>query len=81
MSLGILGKKVGMTQVFQPDGSFGPVTVIQAGPCTVVQKKTLEKEAYNAVQVGFEDKKETIIPRLWFVSCRKCLLGQLQTEF
>jgi len=63
MSIGILGKKVGMTQVFQPDGSFGPVTVIQAGPCTVVQKKTQEKEAYNAVQVGFEDKKEKRTPK------------------
>lgn len=58
MSIGLLGKKVGMTQVFMEDGRFVPVTVIQAGPCKVVQKKTLESDKYNAVQVGFEEKPE-----------------------
>jgi len=52
----ILGKKVGMTQVFKEDGTVVPVTVIQCGPCVVMQVKTQEKEGYNAIQLGFEDK-------------------------
>ena len=55
----ILGRKIGMTQIFQEDGSVTPVTVIQAGPLVVVQKRTVEKNGYNAIQVGFEDIKET----------------------
>ena len=55
---GILGKKIGMTQVFSEDGEVVPVTVIRAGVCYVVQKKTKEKDGYEAVQVGFEEKKE-----------------------
>ncbi|PZE19140.1 50S ribosomal protein L3 [Paenibacillus xerothermodurans] len=58
MTKGILGKKLGMTQVFTPDGSVIPVTVIQAGPCTVLQKKDLDNDGYESVQIGFEDKKE-----------------------
>ena len=54
MKKAILGKKLGMTQIFMPDGSLVPVTVIQAGPCTVVQKKTNEKDGYEAVQFGFD---------------------------
>ena len=50
---GLLGKKVGMTQLLQDDGSVVPVTVIQAGPCVVVQKKTKSKDGYDAVQLGF----------------------------
>jgi len=50
---GLLGKKVGMTQLLQDDGSIVPVTVIQAGPCVVVQKKTKQKDGYDAVQLGF----------------------------
>jgi len=50
---GLLGKKVGMTQLLQDDGSVVPVTVIQAGPCGVVQKKTKQKDGYDAVQLGF----------------------------
>jgi large subunit ribosomal protein L3 len=53
---GIIGKKVGMTQVFADDGALIPVTVIQAGPCLVVQKKTSEKDGYNAVQIGLVEK-------------------------
>src|SRR5207245_6720243 len=53
---GIIGKKVGMTQVFAEDGALVPVTVIQAGPCLVVQKKTTEVDGYNAVQVGLVEK-------------------------
>ena len=54
----ILGRKVGMTQVFKEDGSVVPVTVIEAGPLYVVQKKTVEKDGYNAIQIGFENIKE-----------------------
>ncbi len=50
---GLLGKKVGMTQLLQDDGSVVPVTVIQAGPCVVVQKKTKQRDGYDAVQLGF----------------------------
>ena len=57
MIQGILGKKLGMTQVFVADGSRVPVTVVEAGPCTVVQKKTESTDGYNALQVGFEAKK------------------------
>lgn len=57
MALGIIGKKIGMTQVFSPEGEVIPVTVVQAGPCTVVQKKTLEKDGYSALQLGFGEKK------------------------
>jgi len=53
---GIIGKKVGMTQVFAEDGAIVPVTVIQAGPCLVVQKKTTEKDGYDAVQIGLVEK-------------------------
>lgn len=58
MSKGILGKKLGMTQVFTPEGLVIPVTVIQAGPCTVLQKKDVENDGYEAIQIGFADKKE-----------------------
>ena len=53
MVTGIIGKKVGMTQLLQDDGTVVPVTVIQAGPCVVVQKKTKQKDGYDAVQLGF----------------------------
>lgn len=55
---GILGKKLGMTQVFTAEGNVIPVTVIEAGPCVVLQKKDLENDGYEAVQLGFADKKE-----------------------
>ncbi|GIP01358.1 50S ribosomal protein L3 [Paenibacillus sp. FSL W8-0187] len=55
---GILGRKLGMTQVFTPEGVVIPVTVIEAGPCVVLQKKDLENDGYEAIQVGFSDKKE-----------------------
>ena len=53
MQKGIIGKKIGMTQIFDADGKVVPVTVIEAGPCSVVQKKTAEKDGYEAVQLGF----------------------------
>ena len=58
MEKAILGKKLGMTQVFDLDGKVTPVTVILAGPCTVVQKKTVDKDGYDAVVVGFGEAKE-----------------------
>ena len=55
MKKAIIGRKVGMTQIFTEEGKVIPVTVIEAGPCTVIQKKIAEKDGYNAVQLGFED--------------------------
>jgi large subunit ribosomal protein L3 len=54
---GIIGKKIGMTQVFASDGTVTPVTVLRAGPCVVVQKKTVNTDGYNAVQLGFVEEK------------------------
>lgn len=54
---GILGRKLGMTRVYDENGRSIPVTVIEAGPCTVLQKKTVAKEGYNAIQIGFLEKK------------------------
>lgn len=54
----ILGKKVGMTQIFTEEGNVVPVTVVEAGPCVVVAKKTIESDGYNAIQVGFGAVKE-----------------------
>ena len=61
MKKAILATKVGMTQIFDEDGSLIPVTVLQAGPCAVTQIKTVENDGYEAVQVGFVDKKEKIV--------------------
>ena len=61
MNKAILATKVGMTQIFNEDGSLIPVTVLQAGPCVVTQIKTVENDGYSAVQVGFVDKKEKIV--------------------
>ncbi len=57
MKKGIIGKKIGMTQIFSADGKVIPVTVVEAGPCTVTQKKTMENDGYDALQVGFGDVK------------------------
>lgn len=58
MNKAIIGKKVGMTQIFDEAGKVIPVTVIEAGPCVVIQKKTCEKEGYTSVQLGFQDVEE-----------------------
>ncbi|MBD3183530.1 50S ribosomal protein L3 [Candidatus Poribacteria bacterium] len=58
MSIGILGRKVGMSRLFGENGEDNSVTVIEAGPCHVIQVKTKEKDGYNAIQVGFAEKKE-----------------------
>ena len=64
MKKAIIGKKLGMTQIFLPDGRLVPVTVIQAGPCTVVQKKTNEKDGYEAVQFSFDTFSENRVEKL-----------------
>lgn len=58
MSLGLIGRKLGVSQVFADSGEVIPVTVIEAGPCVVVQKKTRNKDGYNALQVGFLEREE-----------------------
>src|SRR5690606_20510150 len=66
MSLGLLGKKVGMTQIFDESGALVPVTLIQAGPCVVVSKRSKEVDGYEAVQIGFDEIAERLVnkPRL-----------------
>jgi large subunit ribosomal protein L3 len=61
MKKAILATKVGMTQIFDESGAFIPVTVLQAGPCPVTQVKTMEKDGYEAVQVGFGDIREVLV--------------------
>ena len=61
MKKAILATKVGMTQIFNEDGVLTPVTVLQAGPCVVTQVKTMENDGYEAVQVGFVDKREKLV--------------------
>ena len=63
MKKAILAKKVGMTQIFDEKGILIPVTVLEAGPCVVTQLKTVENDGYEAVQVGFCDKKEKIVTK------------------
>lgn len=58
MQKAIIGKKIGMTQIFDAEGKVVPVTVIEAGPCNVIQKKTIETDGYEAVQLGFGEVKE-----------------------
>jgi len=60
VSKGILGKKIGMTQIFTAEGKVVPVTVIEAGPCPVVQKKTVATDGYNAIQIGFSVLRESL---------------------
>lgn len=58
-TMGLLGKKIGMTRIYSEAGGATAVTVIETGPCVVLQKKTIEKDGYNAIQVGFDAKKES----------------------
>jgi len=57
MQVGLLGRKVGMTQIFEPNGIAVPITVVECGPCTVLQVRTMERDGYHAIQLGFDDKK------------------------
>jgi large subunit ribosomal protein L3 len=61
MTKAIIGKKIGMTQIFDEAGKVIPVTVVEAGPCVVVQKKTVENDGYSAVQCGFGDIREKLV--------------------
>ena len=63
MKKGSIGRKLGMTQIFADNGAAIPVTVIEAGPCPVVQKKTAENDGYDAVQLGFEDIREKLVTK------------------
>ena len=71
MMKGIIGKKMGMTQIFLEDGTRVPVTVIQAGPCYVVQKKTADIDGYSAVQVGFESVAAANVNKPYLGHCTK----------
>ena len=68
---GIIGKKLGMTQIFLEDGTRVPVTVVQAGPCYVVQKKTADIDGYSAVQVGFESVAAATVNKPYLGHCTK----------
>ncbi|MDX2038097.1 MAG: 50S ribosomal protein L3 [Isosphaeraceae bacterium] len=57
MQVGLLGRKIGMTQIYEPDGTAVPITVLECGPCTVLQVRTEERDGYHALQLGFDDKK------------------------
>jgi len=63
MTKALLGKKIGMTQVFEGDGTAIPVTAVQAGPCTVLQVKTAENDGYDAIQIGFEEAKPSRVTK------------------
>jgi len=63
MEKGIIGRKVGMTQLFTENGKVVPVTVLEAGPCVVVMKKTVETDGYSAVQLGFDDIREKLVTK------------------
>ena len=63
MKKAILATKVGMTQIFDADGTLIPVTVLQAGPCVVTQVKTVENDGYSAIQVGYEDIREKLVTK------------------
>ncbi len=60
MSVGLIGRKAGMTQVFTDTGEAVPATVIEAGPCTIIQRKTKDRDGYEAIQVGFQEKKKNV---------------------
>lgn len=83
MSVGILGTKLGMTQVFDNDGNAVPVTVVQAGPCTVTQIKTTSKEGYQAVQIGYGTTREKLLskPELGHLKKAECAPVKHLQEF
>lgn len=71
MIKGIIGKKMGMTQIFLEDGNCIPVTIVQAGPCVVTQKKTIENDGYSAVQVGFDSISASSVSKPQLGHCTK----------
>lgn len=74
----ILGTKIGMTQVFEEGGRAVPVTVVEAGPCIVVQKKTVETDGYNAIQVGYKETKEQSLNKPQKGHLKKAEVGNLR---
>lgn len=80
---GLVGKKIGMTSIFNENGKNVPVTLIELGPCTVTQIRTVEKDGYNAVQVGYGDSKEknTTKAKLGHLSASKCSPKYKLVEF
>ena len=72
MSIGILGTKLGMTQIFDEDGNSVPVTVVQAGPCPVTQIKTEQTDGYSSVQLGYGEVKEKALTKSQLVHLMKC---------
>ena len=74
-SVGILGRKIGMTQIFSEKGERIPVTVIEAGPCKVLQVKNVKSDGYNAIQIGFSDAKEKNTPNPVIGHCAKAGSG------
>jgi large subunit ribosomal protein L3 len=75
MKKGLLGKKLGMTQIFSEDGRKIPVTVVKAGPCVVLCKKSLEKDGYNAIQLGFDEADSSRETRARIGHCKKAGKG------
>ena len=71
MKKGIIGKKLGMTQIFDEKGNVIPVTLIEAGPCVVAQKKTVENDGYAAIQLAYEDAKEKHLTKAELGHCKK----------
>lgn len=78
MTIGILGKKVGMSRLFTEKGEAIGVTMIKAGPCYVVQQKTKEKDGYNSLQIGFEEKREKLTTRPLLGHFKKAKLSPLR---
>jgi large subunit ribosomal protein L3 len=81
MSLILLGKKVGMTQIYDSENRLVPVTVVQAGPCPVTQVKTVDSDGYNAVQIGFRVQKESRLPKAALGHQKKAGLTEYVSEF
>ncbi len=75
MKKGLIGRKLGMTHIFSEDGTRIPVTVVEAGPCIVIQKKTVEKDGYNAIQIGFAKKESMRANKALIGHCKAAGLG------
>jgi large subunit ribosomal protein L3 len=80
---GLIGRKLGMTQILSEDGNCVPVTVIQVGPCTVVQRRSVDRDGYSAVQVGFGQQKPQRVSKAYRTHCERSGKGvfELLTEF
>ncbi len=83
MAVGLLGRKIGMTQIFDGERKVVPVTVIKAGPCIVIQKKTKNTDGYDSIQVGFEDKPERLVnkPMMGHFKAKKITPKRTLREF